>query len=110
HHIRHWAKGGKTRLNNLILLCEAHHVIVHELGYLITDTGTGFAFTRPDATPMPASPPLPASDADISTVHDAVITAATVDTSYYGDKFDLDLAIWAAFLNARVYRERAARE
>src|SRR6185312_15678240 len=98
HHIRPWAKGGKTRLRNLISLCEAHHVIVHELGYLITETADGtFAFTRPDGTPMPASPPLPAPDGDIASVHDAVITAATVDTSYYGDRFDLDLAIWAAF-------------
>jgi hypothetical protein len=58
---------------------------------------------------MPASPPLPAPDGDIASVHDAVITAATVDTSYYGDRFDLDLEIWAAFANARVARERAER-
>jgi 5-methylcytosine-specific restriction endonuclease McrA len=110
HHIRHWARGGKTRLRNLISLCEAHHVIVHELGHLITQTSDGtFAFTRPDGTPMPASPPLSAPEGDISAVHDAVITAATVDTSYYGDRFDLDLAIWAVFANARVARERADR-
>jgi hypothetical protein len=110
HHIRHWSRGGKTRLRNLISLCEAHHVIVHELGYLITETDNGtYAFTRPDATPMPNSPALPEPDGDITSINDAVITAATVDTSPYGDRFDLDLAIWAAFANARVLRERAER-
>jgi hypothetical protein len=30
HHVRHWAKGGKTDLDNLMLLCTAHHRSVHE--------------------------------------------------------------------------------
>lgn len=29
HHIRHWAQGGETRLDNGVLLCGAHHRIVH---------------------------------------------------------------------------------
>jgi hypothetical protein len=49
HHIIAWAKGGQTRLRDLILLCQAHHVIVHAHGYLITaGPGGSFAFTRPD--------------------------------------------------------------
>jgi len=105
HHIRHWSRGGKTRLRNLISLCEAHHVIVHELGYLITQTSNGtYAFTRPDGTPMPASPPLPKATGDITSTHDAVITPDTVDTSYFGDRFDLHQTIWAHFANARLAR------
>jgi len=30
HHITHWVDGGETRLENLILLCRAHHRAVHE--------------------------------------------------------------------------------
>ena len=30
HHIRHWADGGPTSLDNLILLCRTHHRAVHE--------------------------------------------------------------------------------
>jgi hypothetical protein len=29
HHIRHWADGGRTSLDNLVLLCGTHHRIIH---------------------------------------------------------------------------------
>lgn len=29
HHIRHWADGGPTDLDNLALLCHRHHTVVH---------------------------------------------------------------------------------
>ncbi len=108
HHIRHWARGGKTSYWNLISLCEAHHVIVHEAGYLITLTDGGtFTFTRPDGVAMPASPALPAPTGDIAATHDADITPQTINAP--GDRLDLHLAIWAAFANARILQERAER-
>ena len=33
HHIIHWADGGPTTLDNLILLCRSHHRMVHEGRY-----------------------------------------------------------------------------
>ena len=30
HHLIHWADGGPTDLDNLILLCQFHHTAVHE--------------------------------------------------------------------------------
>jgi hypothetical protein len=35
HHIRHWAQGGETRLDNLVLLCRRHHRLIHEGGYSV---------------------------------------------------------------------------
>jgi hypothetical protein len=32
HHVTHWADGGHTDLNNLVLLCPRHHRAVHEGG------------------------------------------------------------------------------
>ena len=33
HHLRHWAHGGETTLQNLALLCRRHHRRVHEQGW-----------------------------------------------------------------------------
>ncbi len=30
HHVHHWANGGETKLDNLVLLCRRHHVLIHD--------------------------------------------------------------------------------
>ena len=35
HHIEHWADGGRTDLDNTVLLCRRHHRLVHEEGHRI---------------------------------------------------------------------------
>lgn len=57
HHIRHWADGGPTDLENLILLCRFHHRLVHEVGYQILVEDDGFTFARPDGRIVPGAPP-----------------------------------------------------
>jgi hypothetical protein len=53
HHIRSWAAGGLTDLDNLVLLCRFHHGLVHEAGWSIRyDLWTGaVTVTRPDGRP-----------------------------------------------------------
>jgi hypothetical protein len=42
HHLKHWVHGGHTCLENMILLCRRHHVMVHECGWSIhLDHDTG---------------------------------------------------------------------
>jgi hypothetical protein len=60
HHVRHWAAGGVTRLDNLLHLCRRHHRAVHEEGFRVTLHPDGTArFCRPDGRPLPAAPPAP---------------------------------------------------
>jgi hypothetical protein len=35
HHIHHWAHGGATSADNLVLLCSTHHRLVHEGGFSV---------------------------------------------------------------------------
>jgi hypothetical protein len=41
HHVRHWADGGETSLENLLLLCSHHHRLVHEEGWQVQWWGKG---------------------------------------------------------------------
>jgi hypothetical protein len=60
HHIRHWAQGGETRLDNLVLLCRHHHRLVHEGGYSVRALPRGgHEFRRPNGRAVPVSPSLP---------------------------------------------------
>ena len=57
HHIQHWADGGETSMNNLVLLCRKHHRLVHEEGFGLNRGADGaFNFTLPDGTLIPPGP------------------------------------------------------
>jgi hypothetical protein len=44
------ASGGKTDLDNLLLLCDKHHHLVHEAQWKLTGTALDFTIHRPDGT------------------------------------------------------------
>jgi hypothetical protein len=101
HHIQYWSNGGRTKLDNLVSLCKYHHVLVHDRGYLIAAARDGtFVFYRPDGTAIPASPTLPPADGTIEDFHDADITPETIVPPWYGERLDLDHAIYVCFANA----------
>jgi len=41
HHLTWWSRGGHTNLDNLVLLCDRHHTIVHERNLTAEVTTTG---------------------------------------------------------------------
>ena len=54
HHIEHWADGGETAVEKLMLLCTKHHTLVHEGGFSIRkDFLDNWAFFRPDGIAVP---------------------------------------------------------
>ena len=58
HHIEHWADGGATRLDNLVLLCRRHHRAVHESGFRVSaGEGGALTFWRPDGHKISQAPP-----------------------------------------------------
>jgi hypothetical protein len=55
HHIHHWADGGETSMNNLVLLCSRHHRLVHEGGFILEKVEGQFQFTNPKGFVVPNS-------------------------------------------------------
>jgi hypothetical protein len=61
HHIQHWANGGATSPENLVLLCSAHHRMVHEGGFRVSRAGGGIEFHDPHGRRLdrcPATAPV----------------------------------------------------
>ena len=57
HHIVHWADGGDTSLDNLILLCGHHHRLIHNAPWTIHRAGPAtFELHPPPGTRRPRRP------------------------------------------------------
>ena len=48
NHVIHWANGGPTQLENLILLCHYHHHVVHEGGWNVIGAPGSWQFLDPN--------------------------------------------------------------
>jgi hypothetical protein len=60
HHVVHWAAGGPTRLDNLVLLCRRHHRLLHEGGYTIrAEAGRTFMFINEKGRLVEVAPAAP---------------------------------------------------
>lgn len=60
HHIRWWEHGGRTDLDNLVLVCSFHHTLVHEYGWSLTRDQDGTTrWFHPDGTRCRAGPAPP---------------------------------------------------
>ncbi len=101
HHLRHWADGGRTALDNLVLLCRRHHRAVHEEGFRVTlDADGGVQFVGPDGHPLPEAPPAPAwTGPALQPTNDGLaeagieIDADTATPTWRGERLDLDYAM-----------------
>ncbi|HVE92496.1 MAG TPA: HNH endonuclease [Actinomycetota bacterium] len=88
HHIAHWSVGGPTELENLVLLCWTHHLLVHEGGWSLRGkAGPSIHFVRPDGSVLkrrsspPTRAPTPPPAGDPTPVSAPAQVPAQIDTS-----------------------------
>ena len=93
--------GGRTALDNLVLLCRRHHRAVHEEGFRIRrDDAGGVQFMRPDGRLLPAAPLAPdwagkalEPTSERLAAAEIAIDARTATPAWDGERLDLDWVI-----------------
>lgn len=105
HHVKHWARGGETKLSNLVTLCRFHHRQVHEgrVVVQILDDGA-FRFVRPDGQIFDGPVPEPTDWTGLVAAQPHAITPQTAITRWAGEALDYDLAV--AWLMQRQQRAK----
>ncbi|WP_147258639.1 HNH endonuclease signature motif containing protein [Pseudonocardia hierapolitana] len=94
HHVIPWWFGGRTDVDNLILVCSFHHRLIHDHGYRIRWLAGRWEFRRPDNTPIPAAPtPLTGNTESLIEMHTRArlqIDHTTLTPDWEGDRLDPD--------------------
>ena len=101
HHIHHWADGGETSLDNLVLLCRHHHHLVHDGGFSCEKTDDGeILFQDQQQAPLPEWSVLPSiGDHDVNEWLDRKLFEGGTEAEacsaqwYAGERMDWNLAV-----------------
>ena len=97
HHRVHWAHGGETSLQNLVLLCFQHHRLVHEGGFTIEESDEGeLRFRNRYGVYVPSVPSSAAGSSDdlVARNERAGLTVTpTTNRNGDGDPFDLSCTV-----------------
>jgi Domain of unknown function (DUF222)/HNH endonuclease len=103
HHVRHWAHGGTSELDNLVELCWFHHRLVHEGGWkLRLDERGEVVVTNPAGNVISTRRPRGGTTTgvlDRNTRAGLAIDPTTIIPRWYGDPLDLGhitTALWCA--------------
>jgi hypothetical protein len=96
HHIRHWADGGDTSLDNLVMLCRTHHRLVHEEGFTVgRDADGALVFRTPEGRRVEDAPKyrILAADPVLALIEANLalgITSRTIVPEWFGETPDYD--------------------
>ncbi len=103
HHIKHWAEGGETSINNLVQLCRYHHRLVHEGGFGCEKTVDGrIVFKNEDGKTISHvvhSPHIPTNTDTLDRLRNEIsgidIDSDTCVPKWFGERMDYDMAVEA---------------
>ncbi|MEO2172835.1 MAG: HNH endonuclease signature motif containing protein [bacterium] len=99
HHIKHWADGGETNMENLATLCTFHHSLLHKGEYRIHREDNGdLVFTNKHNKVVTKSfyPQFPehlSSELDV----DPSIDEHTAECKWLGEQMDIQMALNGLF-------------
>lgn len=97
HHVLHWARGGSTERDNLVLLCRFHHWLVHEGGFSTAGRGDDVVFLRPDGRPIEPLPDVAGGRAeDVAEANARAglrIDERTCVPRWFGERLDLHYVV-----------------
>jgi hypothetical protein len=89
HHVRPWAAGGPTDLDNLVLLCGEHHRSLHDGAFAIVALGRQrFRFHGPRGAERPQAPKSRGNLTDLTAKY-THISPSTIEPDWDGTPLDL---------------------
>jgi hypothetical protein len=104
HHVQFWSRGGRTSLDNLVLLCGEHHRALHHGRFAIEGlTRQRFRFEHPDGHVIDYAPSLPtAGRAATGTGAHTLVSGETLTPNWHGERLEPD-ALVDQYVRTRLY-------
>jgi len=99
HHIKHWAQGGETSMENLVTLCRFHHRLLHKGAYRLARDESGdlvFSNSRNEMISQSFYPQFP-SDLHADACLDPKIDEHRVKSKWQGDSMDIQQSLQCLF-------------
>jgi hypothetical protein len=97
HHIHHWAKGGETKMSNLVTLCRFHHRKVHEGQVIVQVLDDGaIRFVQPNGESFDSEVRAHGDWRELVAVHERAgihIDENTAKTRWDGGPMDYGMAV-----------------